>query len=155
MQWTPLDLKNLAAIYDDMANAVLNYRIQNGMKLDQPSRDQLTTIAGKLMSYGDEFENAALAGALQNVGIAVTDLQTAAHDATDALKNITNLQKAITIAIAAVGVGAAFFDPNPATIAGSVSTLVQAVAQPTPVAAPATPAPANASPVAAGGVNVN
>jgi len=25
MQWSPLDLKNLAAVYDDMADQVLNF----------------------------------------------------------------------------------------------------------------------------------
>jgi hypothetical protein len=127
MRWTELDLKNLAALFDDMADAVLNFRIQNGNTLTQPQKDQLTAQFGQLVSYGEQLENEALQTALLDVDGAVIDLQNAAHDATHALQVISDVQMAITIAVAAVGLGAAIMNPTPGTIASSVNTLVQAV----------------------------
>jgi hypothetical protein len=129
MQWTPLDLKNLAALFDDMADAVLDFRNQNGSKLTQLQKNQLTAQFGQLVSYGEQLENEALQGALLDIDGAVADLQNAAHDATQALQVISDVQKVITIAVAAVGVGAAIMDPTPGTIASSLGTLVQAIQQ--------------------------
>jgi hypothetical protein len=129
MQWTSLDLKNLAALFDDIADAVLNFRIQNGSTLTQLQKNQLTTEYGQLVSYGEQLENEALQNALVNIDSAVTDLQNAAHDATHALEVVSDVQKAIAIAVAAVGVGAALLNPTPGTIASSANTLVQAIQQ--------------------------
>jgi hypothetical protein len=127
MQWTALDLKNLAAVFDDMADAVLNFRIQNGPKLTQLQKNQLTEHYGQLVSYGEQFENEALKSALSNIDAAVVDLQNASHNATHALQVISDVQKAIGIAVAAVGLGAAILSPTPGTISGSLNTLVQSI----------------------------
>ncbi|MGA8027954.1 MAG: hypothetical protein WB992_12500 [Bryobacteraceae bacterium] len=130
MPWTALDLKNLAALFDDLADAVLKFRQQNADSLTQLQKTQLTIQFGQLVSYGEQLENQALQNALLDIDAAVTDLQKATHDATHALKVISDVQKAIDIAVAAVGLGAAILDPTPGTIACSVNTLVQAIAKP-------------------------
>jgi len=127
MQWTALDLKNLAALFDDVADALLDFRRDNGSTLTQPQKDQLTQQFGQLVSQGEQFENLALQTALVNVDGAVTDLQNAAHDAAHALSVISGVQNAISIAVAAVGLGAAILTPTPGTIASSLGTLAQAV----------------------------
>jgi len=131
MQWTALDLKNLAAIFDDMADAVLAFRKQNSDTLTPPQKSQLTTLFGELVLAGEQLENQALQTALVDIQSSVTDLQNAAHDATHALQVITDVQNVIAIAVAAVGVGAAILKPTPGTLASSVGTLVQAVKQAT------------------------
>jgi hypothetical protein len=129
MQWTPLDLKNLAALFDDMADAVLDFRKRNGSTLTQSQKKQLTSQFGQLVSYGEKLENEALEGALIDIDGAITDLQNAAHDATHALQVITDVQKVIAIAVAAVGIGVAIIDPTPNTVSSSLNTLVQAIQQ--------------------------
>jgi hypothetical protein len=127
MQWSPLDLKNLAAVYDDMADQVLNFRVNNGSTLSQTQKNQLTQLFGQLDSQGEQLENEALKGALVDIDAAVVDLQNATHDAKSALKTITTVQNAISIAVAAVGLGTALLNPTPGSIAGSLDTLVQAI----------------------------
>jgi len=127
MQWTALDLKNLAALFDDISDAVLNFRIQNRESLTQLQKIQLTALFGQLDSYGEQLENEALQNALVDIDAAVADLQNAAHDATNALQTISDVQNAISIAVAAVGLGVAIFNPTPGSIAGSLDTLAQAI----------------------------
>lgn len=127
MDWTPLDLKNLAALFDDMADAVLSYRRQNGAALSDAQKRQLTTQFGQLISCAETLEHMAVSGALSDVGTDVKDLQSASHDAIQALQTIANVQKAISIAVAAVAVGAAIVAPAPGTIAGALGILVKTV----------------------------
>lgn len=151
MQWTALDLKNLAALFDDLAEAVLNFRIQNADSLTQLQKNQLTMQFGQLQSYSEQLENEALQQAMVDVEGSVTDLQNAAHSAIHALEVISDVQKAITIAAAAVGVAFAILTPTPGSIAGSLNTLVQSVSQ--ALAAPAAgggAAPAAAPPAPGG-----
>src|SRR5271165_3905121 len=129
MQWTALDLKNLAAIFDDMADAVLAFRKQNSDTLTPEQKNQLTGLFGQLVLAGEQLENQALQNALVDIQSSVTDLQNAAHEATHALQVITDVQNVICIAVAAVGVGAAIMKPTPGTLANSIGTLVQAVKQ--------------------------
>jgi hypothetical protein len=129
MQWTALDLKNLAALFDDLADAVLNFRIQNAASLTQLQKNQLTMQFGQLQSYGEQFENEALKIATTDIAGSVTALQNGTHEAIHALTVISDVQKAITIAAAAVGVGFAILSPTPGSIAGSLNTLVQSVSQ--------------------------
>ena len=129
MKWTALDLKNLAALFDDMADAVLNFRIQNRNTLTSAQKDRLTKEFGQLVSCGEQLENMALPQALVDIDGAVTDLQIATHDATHALEVISDVQKAITITVAAVALGEAIMKPTPATVASSLDTLVQAIKQ--------------------------
>lgn len=129
MQWTALDLKNLAAIFDDMADAVLDFRRQNAGTLTQAQKNQLTGLFGQLVSYGEQLENQALQNALVDINGEVTDLQNAAHDATHALQVIDDVQKVINIGVAAVALGVAITDPTPGTIAGSLGNLAQAIKQ--------------------------
>lgn len=129
MQWTALDLKNMAALFDDIADAVLDFRNQNSDTLTQLQKNALTAQFGQLVSYGEQLENEALENALVDIDGAVTDLQNAAHDAIHALQVITDVQKAISIAVAAVGLGVAIMSPTPGTISSSLNTLVQAIQQ--------------------------
>jgi hypothetical protein len=131
MDWTPLDLRNLAALFDDMADAVLAYRKQNGASLSDSEKLQLTTEFGQLISSAETVEHLAVAGALSGVDTDVKDLQSASHDAIAALKTITEVQKVVTIAVAAVALGAAIAAPTPGTIAAALGVLVQAVKNPT------------------------
>jgi len=127
MDWTPLDLKNLAALFDDLADAVLDYRRQKGATLSDAQKRQLTSQFGQLISYAETLEDMAVSGALAGVGTDVRDLQSASHDAIQALQTIANVQKAISIAVAAVAVGAAIVAPAPGTIAGALGLLVKTV----------------------------
>jgi len=129
MKWTALDLKNLAALFDDMADAVLNFRIQNRNTLTSAQKGRLTKEFGQLVSCGEQLENMALQQALVDIDGDVTDLQTATHDATHALEVISDVQKAITITVAAVALGEAIMKPNPGAVASSFDTLVQAIKQ--------------------------
>jgi len=129
MKWTALDLKNLAALFDDMADAVLNFRIQNRNTLTSAQKERLTKEFGQLVSCGEQLENMALQQALVDIDGDVTDLQTATHDATHALEVISDVQKAITITVAAVALGEAIMKPNPGAVASSFDTLVQAIKQ--------------------------
>jgi|SRR5215468_5459274 len=129
MKWTALDLKNLAALFDDMADAVLNFRIQNRNTLTSAQKDRLTKEFGQLVSCGEQLENMALQRALVEIDGDVMDLQTATHDATHALEVISDVQKAITITVAAVALGEAIMKPNPGAVASSFDTLAQAIKQ--------------------------
>ena len=129
MQWTALDLKNLAAIFDDMADAVLAFRKQNSDTLTPEQKNQLTSLFGQLVLAGEQLENQALQTALVDIQSSVTDLQNAAHEATHALQVITDVQNVICIAVAAVGVGAAIMNPTPGTLGNSIGALVQAIKQ--------------------------
>jgi len=127
MDWTPLDLKNLAALFDDLADAVLSYRRQNGAALNDAQKRQLTTQFGQLISHAETLEDMAVSGALSDVGTDVKDLQSASHDAIQALQTVANVQKAIAIAVAAVAVGAAIVAPTPSTIGPRLGILVKTV----------------------------
>jgi hypothetical protein len=127
MDWTPLDLKNLAALFDDMADALLAFRKQNGDNLSPTAKRQLTTDFGLLIAAGESLEHLAVAGALKDVDSDVKDLQSATHDAIAALQTITDVQKAMSIAVAAVALAAAIAAPSPGTIAGALGVLVNGV----------------------------
>ena len=129
MKWTALDLKNLAALFDDTADAVLNFRIQNRNTLTPLQKERSTVELGQLVSCGEQLENLALQEALVEIDGAVADLQSATHDATYTLQVISDVQKAITIAVAMVGMGEAMMKPTPGTVASSFNTLVQAINQ--------------------------
>ena len=143
MDWTPLDLKNLAALFNDMADAVLAYRKQNGATLSDAETLQLTTQFGQLISSAETMEHLAVAGVLPGIATDVKDLQSASHGAIAALKTISDVQKIVTIAIAAVALGAAIAAPTPGTIAAALSVLVQGVTDAT--APPAVPTAAKPS----------
>lgn len=127
MQWTALDLKNLAALFDDMADAILAFRKQNSNSLTQLQKDKLTWQFGELVKYGEDLENKAVGAALVDIDGSVKDLQNAAHDAIHALQVITDVQKAITIGVAAIGLGAALVNPTPGTVASSLGALTDAI----------------------------
>ena len=129
MKWTALDLKNLAALFDHTADAVLNFRIQNRNTLTPLQKERLTVEFGQLVSCGEQLENMALQTGLVEIDGAVADLQSATHDATHALQVTSDVQKAISIAVAMVGMGEALMKPTPGTVASSFNTLVQAINQ--------------------------
>lgn len=160
MQWTALDLKNLGALFEDLAEATLNFRIQNAGSLTQLQKNQLTMQFGQLQSYSEQIENEALAVATTEIQGSVKTLQNGAHSAIHALTVIADVQKAISIAAAAVGVGFAILTPTPGSIVGSINTLVQSVSQAlAPAAGAVVPPPkmtsiAPTSGPAAGGTSV-
>ena len=61
MDWTPLDLQNLVALYGDMADALLAFRKQNSATLSLTSKQQLTADFGQLISAGESLEHLAVA----------------------------------------------------------------------------------------------
>jgi hypothetical protein len=132
MDWTPLDLKNLAALFDDMADAVLTYRKQNGSTLSDAEKSDLTTQFGELISTAEKLEEMAVEGALANVGTDVKNLQNATHDAIAALQTIADVQKALSVAVAAVALGVAITTENPGTIGTALGTLVSSITSSAP-----------------------
>jgi hypothetical protein len=129
MQWTALDLKNLAAAVDDTADAVVDLRNRNAATLTQEEKDRLTTLFGQLVSAGEEIENKALQAAEVDIEGAVADLQNGVHDANHALKTIANVQKGVTIGVAVFGLASSILHPTPGGIASSLNTLVGAIQQ--------------------------
>jgi len=127
MDWTPLDLKNLAALFDDIADGILALRRQQGDLISTAKKSELTMQFSSLISLGEDLENMALQGALSDVGTDIKDLQSASHDAIQALQNIDNVQKAISIAVAAIAVGVAVVAALPGPIALSLVALVKSV----------------------------
>jgi|SRR5579863_5640339 len=127
MQWTALDFKNFAAVFDDVADALWNYRVQNASQLSQAEKDLITTRYGQLVSSGELLENKAVHTALAEIDGDVAALQNATHEAKDAMDKISDVQKALGIAVAVVGLGTAILNPTPGAIAGSFSTLVQSI----------------------------
>jgi len=144
MDWTPLDLKNLAALYDDMADALLAFRRQNAGTLPQTTRNKLTTVFGQLISAAESFEHLAVAGALTGLNSDVKDLQNAAHDTIAALQTIADVQKAMGIAVAAVAVVTAVATTpiSAGAVAGALGILVKGVKDAT---APSNPNPKGGS----------
>ena len=146
MDWTPLDLKNLAALFDDLADALLAFRKQNGADLSATAKRQLTTDFGRLIAAGESLEHLAVAGALKDVDSDVKDLQSATHDAIAALQTITDVQKTMSIAVAAVALAAAITAPSLGTIASALGVLVKGVKDATaPVADPTAAKPKTSS----------
>jgi hypothetical protein len=135
MQWTALDLKNLAAAVDDTAYAVMDLRNRNAATSTQEEKDRLTTLFGQLVSAGEEIENKALQAAEVDIEGAVADLQNGVHDANHALKVIANVQKGVTIGVAVFGLASSILHPTPGGIASSLNTLVGAIASASTTAA--------------------
>jgi hypothetical protein len=140
MDWTPLDLKNLAALFDDLADAVLAFRKNYASTLSEDEKSDLITQFGDLISAGETLEHMAVEGALADVSTDITDLQNATHDAIAAVQTIADVQKAISIAVAAVTLGVAIATENPAAIATAVGTLVSSVKSSASASAPASAA---------------
>ena len=114
-----LDLRNLAAIFDDMADAVLAFRKQNSDTLTAEQKKQLPQLFGQLVLAAEQLEKEALQPDPVDIQSSVTDLQNAVHEATHALQGATNVQNVIAIAVAAVGVGSAIAKPTPGTLDNS------------------------------------
>jgi hypothetical protein len=137
MDWTPLDLKNLAALYDDLADAVLAYRKQNSATLSDDEKSDLTARFGELISTAETLEHMAVTGALTDIGADVKNLQIATHDAIDAFQTIADVQKALSIAVAAVALGVAIATENPGAIATALGTLASSITSPAATSPPA------------------
>jgi hypothetical protein len=137
MQWTALDFKNFAALFDDVADSLWSYRVQNPSLLSQTEKDLIAKRYGELVSSGELLENKAVHTALADIDGDVAALQNATHNAKDAMDKISDVQKALGIAVAVVGLGTAILNPTPGTIASSLNTLVQSVQDATKPSAPA------------------
>jgi hypothetical protein len=127
MTLSALDWKNFSVLYQDLADAVLNYRVANSTMLSLEQKNSLNLAFGQLMNASESFADQALSQALVDIEASVMDLQTAAHDAIDAVQALAKLKCVLDIAVGAVGLATALLAPTPGTVATALSCLVQAV----------------------------
>ena len=122
-----LDWRNLSVLYQDLADAFLNYRVANSKTLSLEQKNSLNLAFGQLMNASESFADQALSQALVDIDASVNNLQTAAHDAIDALRALAKLKCVLDIAVAAIGLATALLAPTPGTVTSALSGLVQAV----------------------------
>jgi hypothetical protein len=129
MKISALDWRNLSAIFQDLADATLDYRVTNSATLTLDQKDSLNATFGQLLNYSESFADMALKQALSDIEVSVQNIQKSTHDAIDAVHAVNTLQRVLDITMAAVGVAAAMLAPTPGSIASSLSCLVQTVQQ--------------------------
>jgi hypothetical protein len=122
-----LDWRNLSMLYQDLADAVLDYRVANSKTLTLEQKDSLNLAFGQILNASESFADQALSQALVDIDASVKNLQVAAHDAIEALQALTKLKCVLDIAVAAVGLATALLAPTPGTVTSALSGLVQAV----------------------------
>lgn len=127
MKLSALDWRNLSMLYQDLADAVLNYRVANSKTLTLEQKNSLNLAFGQLLNASEGFADQALAQALVDIETSVKNLQVAAHNAIEALQALTKLKRVLDIASAAVGLASALLAPTPGTVTSALSGLVQAV----------------------------
>jgi len=129
MKLTALDWRNLSMLYQDLADAVLNYRVANSKTLTLEQKNSLNLAFGQLLNASEGFADQALTQALADIETSVKNLQVAAHDAIEALQALTKLKNVLDIAASAVGLASALLAPTPGTVTSALTGLVQAVQQ--------------------------
>jgi hypothetical protein len=127
MKLSALDWRNLSMLYQDLADAVLNYRVANSKTLTLEQKNSLNLAFGQLLNASEGFADQALSQALADIETSVKNLQVAAHDAIEALQALTKLKAVLDIAASAVGLASALLAPTPGTVTSALSGLVQAV----------------------------
>lgn len=129
MKLSALDWRNLSMLYQDLADAVLNYRVANSKTLTLEQKNSLNLAFGQLLNASEGFADQALTQALADIETSVKNLQVATHDAIEALQALTKLKNVLDIAASAVGLASALLAPTPGTVTSALSGLVQAVQQ--------------------------
>ena len=94
-------------LYQDLADAVLSYRVANSKTLTLEQKNSLNLAFGQLLNASEGFADQALSQALVDIETSVKNLQVAAHDAIDALQTLTKLKNVLDIAASAVGLASA------------------------------------------------
>lgn len=127
MNLSALDWKNLSVLYEDLADAALNYRVANSTVLSLDQKNSLNLAFGQLLNASESFADQALSQALVDIETPVSNLQSATHDAIDAVQSLAKLKCVLEIAVAAIGLATALLAPSPGTVTSALSGLVQAV----------------------------
>ncbi len=127
MKLSALDWRNISMLYQDLADAVLNYRVANSKTLSLEEKNSLNLAFGQLLNASESFADQALKQALGDIETSVKNLQVAAHDAIEALQALTKLKCVLDIATSAVGLASALLAPTPGTVGSALSGLVSAV----------------------------
>jgi hypothetical protein len=127
MKLSALDWRNLSMLYQDLASAVLRYRISNSKTLSLEEKNSLNLAFGQLLNSSETFANEALSQALVDIDASVKNLQVVAHDAIEAVQSLAKLKAVLDIATSAVGLASALLAPTPGTIATALSGMVTAI----------------------------
>lgn len=127
MKLSALDWRNLSMLYQDLASAVLRYRIANSKTLSLDEKNSLNLAFGQLLNASETFANEALSQALVDIDASVKNLQVVAHDAIEAVQSLAKLKSVLDIAASAVGLATALLAPTPGTVTTALSGLVTAV----------------------------
>lgn len=127
MKLSALDWRNLSMLYQDLANAVLRYRVTNSKTLSLEEKDSLNLAFGQLLNASETFANEALSQALVDIEASVKNLQVVTHDAIEAVQSLAKLKSVLDIAASAVGLATALLAPTPGTVATALSGLVTSV----------------------------
>lgn len=127
MKISALDWRNLSAIFQDLADATLDYRVNNSTTLTLEQKDSLNATFGQLLNKSESFADMALQQALSDIDVSVKNIQESTHDAIDAVHAVATFQRVLDIGVAAVGLATAMLAPTPGSIASALSGLVQTV----------------------------
>jgi hypothetical protein len=127
MKISALDWRNLSMLYQDLADAVLNYRVANSKVLSLAEKDSLNLAFGQLLNASETFADQALSQALVDIEASVKNLQVVAHDAIEAVQALAKLKCVLDIAASAVTLASALLAPTPGTVTSALSGLVIAV----------------------------
>src|SRR4051794_35809905 len=127
MKLSALDWRNLPMLYQDLADAVLDYRVANSKTLSLEEKNSLNLAFGQLLNASESFADQALSQALVDIEASVKNLQVAAHDAIEAVQALAKLKSVLDIAASAVGLPPALLAPTPGGIASPLGGLVSAV----------------------------
>ena len=129
MKISALDWRNLSALYQDLADATLAYRIANSKSLTIDQKNSLNLHFGRLLNASESFADEALKQAMSDIDASVESIQTSAHDAIAAIHSVNEVKNVLDITVAAIGLSAAMLSPTPGTIATALDGLVQALGQ--------------------------
>ena len=132
MKLSALDWRNLSTLYQNLADAVLDYRISNSATLTLDQKNSLNVAFGELLTASESFANQALQQATADIGASVQAIQESTHDAIAAIRSITVLKNVLDISVAAIGLATAMLAPTPGTVASALGCLVDAVQEATP-----------------------
>src|SRR4051812_18652622 len=127
MKLSALDWRNLSMLYQDLADAILDYRVANSKALSLEEKNSLNLAFGELLNASEGFADQALSQALVDIEASVKNLQVVAHDAIEAVQSLTKLKHVLDIAASAVGLASALLAPTPGSVASALGGLVSAV----------------------------
>jgi hypothetical protein len=123
---TAQELKDLAALLQLLAKALVEFRTAHPLTNDEERRD-FNTALGNIQKTAEAMMNQALDHATSDIGTSVAALQDETKKAAAAVKNAKTLADALAIAGAAFSLGAALLHPTPSTVVGALDNLGQAI----------------------------